>query len=502
VHSLLEEVGRHSNDHGHHGLDGAGHSKAQQRRGKQPQPKRMGEDMEPQVRVAPQAVDAAADQYTHEVTSGTVTPNKGQEDEQAWRERLAGASSELSRSNTGTESLMMGVPIVDVNAESKETHSRLLTKRQLSDMAWGVRELSKRLGSVKLKLKVRTVFLLTKAHDESLIWNTREMARWLLSTERDVRYVVYVEDRLKENKKFGAESILEELRAQESNGERISNGDRGLKTRNERRLRYWNEQMCRARPHTFDFVVTLGGDGTVLYASWLFQRIVPPVLSFALGSLGFLTKFDYEDFATTLDKAFKEGVKVALRLRFEGTIMRSQPRKKKIKGVDGDGSENEVEVVERRDLVEELIGEETEDETTHKPMVTYEILNDIVVDRGPNPSIFPFFSSFVYKVSLFMNLLPPLSFLKYLTFPYLSLTDPSNVFYRALWRRRTLHLNPSRRNLRLYPHRLDCLQPGGWWITLSPRKPNYSRNSNLCTYAVLPPHHPPRHDRAPRRRSL
>ena len=41
---------------------------------------------------------------------------------------------------------------------------------------------------------------------------------------------------------------------------------------------------------------------------------------------------------------------------------------------------------EGRDLVDELIGEETENEYTHKPDGTYEILNDIVVDRGPNPS--------------------------------------------------------------------------------------------------------------------
>lgn len=72
------------------------------------------------------------------------------------------------------------------------THSRLLTKRQLSDMAWGVRELSKRLGSVRLKLKVKTVFLLTKAHDEGLIGYTKEVVEWLLSNDRDVPYVVYV----------------------------------------------------------------------------------------------------------------------------------------------------------------------------------------------------------------------------------------------------------------------------------------------------------------------
>lgn len=40
-----------------------------------------------------------------------------------------------------------------------------------------------------------------------------------------------------------------------------------------------------------------------------------------------------------------------------------------------------------RDLVEELIGEEAENDFTHKPDGSHEILNDIVVDRGPNPSM-------------------------------------------------------------------------------------------------------------------
>jgi NAD+ kinase len=39
-----------------------------------------------------------------------------------------------------------------------------------------------------------------------------------------------------------------------------------------------------------------------------------------------------------------------------------------------------------QDLVEELIGEEIDDNHTHKPEGSYAILNDIVVDRGPSPS--------------------------------------------------------------------------------------------------------------------
>lgn len=275
-------------------------------------------------------------------------------------------------------------------ADPKLRRTRLLTKRQLSDMTLGVRELSKRLGSIRLRLQVKTIFILTKTHDETLIENTRAVARWLLSDERQVRYTVYVEERLRDNKKFDARGLLEELekgRAQKSAAVPVQ-----VDKDNKRRLCYWTDEMCQLRPHTFDFVITLGGDGTVLYASWLFQRIVPPVLSFALGSLGFLTKFDYNEFEGTLTRALRDGVLVSLRLRFEGTVMRSQTREKSVlqnseSVTDGQDADNIKEDEKPRDLVEELVGEEKDGERTHRPDVTYEILNDIVVDRGPNPSM-------------------------------------------------------------------------------------------------------------------
>lgn len=74
----------------------------------------------------------------------------------------------------------------------EETHSRLLTKKQLSDMAMEVRELSKNLTSVRLRLRVKTVFILVKAYDESLIGYSKELVDWLLSDERDTPYVVFV----------------------------------------------------------------------------------------------------------------------------------------------------------------------------------------------------------------------------------------------------------------------------------------------------------------------
>lgn len=220
-------------------------------------------------------------------------------------------------------------------------------------MAWGVRELSKRLGSIRLKLKVKAVFVLTKAHDETLIGYTREMVEWLLSKERATPYIVYVEETLEHNKKFNAHGLVSHDASREG------------------RLKYWSNELCAKHPQTFDVCITLGGDGTLLYASWLFQRIVPPVLSFSLGSLGFLTKFDYSGFRSTLTTAFDDGVTVSLRLRFEGTVMRSL-KPDKTSGPD---------------LVEELIGAESENQHTHRPDGSFEILNDIVVDRGPNPTM-------------------------------------------------------------------------------------------------------------------
>lgn len=55
--------------------------------------------------------------------------------------------------------------------------------------------------------------------------------------------------------------------------------------------------------YLIDFGITLGGDGTVLYYNYMFQNItiIPPVLSFSLGSLGFLTPFSFTKFPTIIE---------------------------------------------------------------------------------------------------------------------------------------------------------------------------------------------------------
>jgi NAD+ kinase len=162
----------------------------------------------------------------------------------------------------------------------------------------------------------------------------------------------WVENTMEENKRFDAKGLLD--------------SDPSFPGR----LKYWDNELCAKKPGTFDIVLGLGGDGTVLYSSWLFQKIVPPVISFALGSLGFLTKFDFEAYPQILSRAISDGVTVGLRLRFEGTIMRSQERPNS----------------KKRDLIEELIGEESEDHHTHRPDGTHNVMNEVVMDRGPNAS--------------------------------------------------------------------------------------------------------------------
>ncbi|KAL2197396.1 ATP-NAD kinase-like domain-containing protein [Corynascus similis CBS 632.67] len=392
-----------SQDHDHHGKLSKDYQPQLQRREK----KGQDEPFRPHatiLRDSRTASEVDESNGTSGNSSATDDHGPGQFDEKHWRRSMVGDNVGGSGSDDGSGGPASGGGNVDGgvrgpvvlsrtpsqlderSASDEAPNSRLLTKKQLSEMAWGVRELSRRLGSMRLKFRVKSIFLLTKIYDTELIGKTRELCRWLLDRQRDVRYTVYVDRELKENKKFDVAGLLEEVRRDYVvTGEVSEEASWDIA----KRLRYWDEAMCRGRPHTFDFVITLGGDGTVLYASWLFQRIVPPVLSFALGSLGFLTKFDFEDYQKTLTNAFSEGVTVSLRLRFEVTVMRSQKTRSRLKQ-DGQHTENVADGDDERpprDLVEELIGEEKDDEHTHRPDGTYEVLNEVVVDRGPNPTM-------------------------------------------------------------------------------------------------------------------
>ena len=110
-------------------------------------------------------------------------------------------------------------------------------------------------------------------------------------------------------------------------------------------------------------------------------------MSFALGSLGFLTKFDFEDHQGMLKKAVGKGVSVGLRLRFEGEFRR-RGRGGVSWGLTDHGAQGTVMRAQDRDAdTPRILGDELlSTQKTHQADGSFVILNEIVVDRGPNPS--------------------------------------------------------------------------------------------------------------------
>ena len=86
----------------------------------------------------------------------------------------------------------------------------------------------------------------------------------------------------------------------------------------------------------------------MLYASWLFQRVVPPVASFSLGSLGFLTPFEFAGFNHTLAESFDRGVTARLRMRFECTIMRL------VENGDSEDTDDQSEYLEMQPQIKQV----------------------------------------------------------------------------------------------------------------------------------------------------
>ncbi|ORY89383.1 hypothetical protein BCR35DRAFT_288081 [Leucosporidium creatinivorum] len=320
--------------------------------------------------------------------------------------------------------------------------------RQLAETAVSVREMSKQLGRARVVSHIQSVLIITKARDNHLIRLTRELALWLMQTPRNGRdrgLVVYVDSQLRKSKRFDAEgmerdnpelfrplprrysrtsssaslagsgilepplkkmtalsSLSDALKRSNStsteSGRRASGDGHG----EEGQLRYWTNEMCSKSPHLFDFVITLGGDGTVLYASWLFQHVVPPTIPFALGSLGFLTNFDFSNYAYTLNHAIDNGIRVNLRMRFTCTVYRAiegEENKKRravrsgktggifMKSLTRDGWES-IESGGAERVAGKGKGKDKEIKCfVTRPVESFEVLNDLVVDRGPSPYV-------------------------------------------------------------------------------------------------------------------
>ncbi|KAI8624709.1 mitochondrial NADH kinase [Xylariaceae sp. FL1651] len=67
-------------------------------------------------------------------------------------------------------------------------------------------------------------------------------------------------------------------------------------------------------PDKIDLVATLGGDGTILRAASLFslRPSVPPILSFSMGSLGFLGEWKFDEYKRAWRQVYMSGSRVAV----------------------------------------------------------------------------------------------------------------------------------------------------------------------------------------------
>ncbi len=118
-----------------------------------------------------------------------------------------------------------------------------------------------------------------------------------------------------------------------------------------------------------DLIICLGGDGLILHVvSTLFPEVVPPILPFNFGSLGFLATFDFENHVSHIARIFSqrgELTNVATRMRLRCQVMRS----------NNDGCMLNFRA---NQMVEDCSPGAVTDAEFH-------VLNELVIDRGPAP---------------------------------------------------------------------------------------------------------------------
>jgi NADH kinase len=130
--------------------------------------------------------------------------------------------------------------------------------------------------------------------------NARRLSTKLLisssSSTKDLRLIGKLENILIIKKKFNLETEKAELELYRYLEENHQNVKVILEKDESRKLpdsKYFTADCISEYERVVDLVITLGGDGTILHASSLFPRKVAPILSFSMGSLGFLLPFSY-----------------------------------------------------------------------------------------------------------------------------------------------------------------------------------------------------------------
>ncbi|EPS71079.1 hypothetical protein M569_03679, partial [Genlisea aurea] len=144
----------------------------------------------------------------------------------------------------------------------------------------------------------QTVLVLTKPNSNSVRILCFEMVRWLKEHEN---LNIFVEPR-----------VMSELLEESSYYSFVQS---------------WENERDVLTLHTkVDLVVTLGGDGTVLWAASMFKGPVPPIVPFSLGSLGFMTPFHSEDYRECMRSILGGPMSITLRHRLQCHIIRDEAK--------------------------------------------------------------------------------------------------------------------------------------------------------------------------------
>ncbi|KAJ0011993.1 hypothetical protein NQD34_012968 [Periophthalmus magnuspinnatus] len=200
------------------------------------------------------------------------------------------------------------------------------------------------------------VLVIRKIRDESLVEPFKELCRFLVEEKQ---MMVYVERRVADDATLANDETFGSIR----------------------------NQLCTFREgyddisDCIDLIICLGGDGTLLYASSLFQGSVPPVMAFHLGSLGFLTPFKFDSYKTEVAKVFEGNAAITLRSRLKVKVVKDLLQRT---GRD-QSSQSHNGLLSQRHTSSEA----------GKVSLQLQVLNEVVVDRGP--------SSYLSNVDLYLD---------------------------------------------------------------------------------------------------
>ncbi|KOG99907.1 NADH/NAD(+) kinase [Saccharomyces eubayanus] len=209
------------------------------------------------------------------------------------------------------------------------------------DTAYDVRRLNKDIINAKIELYVENLIIICNINDVSTVFLMREVVEWTLCNFPST--TVYVQDIFEKSAHFAASDLCKDSNCKQS------------------RIKYWSKEFVQNHDSFFDLVITLGGDGTVLFASSIFPKNVPPIVPFALGSLGFLTNFEFKKFKETLSHVLTEKVRINLRMRLQCKVYHR--------------NETETDAATgKRVCFIDFVSE-------------HHVLNEITIDRGPTPCL-------------------------------------------------------------------------------------------------------------------